>query len=65
LKSPTRRDALKKINESGDLASYQRLWVMHDNNRVYGHMSAEGNRLIANTVVQQLFTNEVDGAKPH
>jgi hypothetical protein len=43
------------------LASYQRLWVMHDNNRLYGHMSAEGNRLVANLVARQLAKATADG----
>ncbi len=47
-------DALRSTYRRGGLASYQRLWVMHDNNRVYGHMSAEGNRLVADLVAQQL-----------
>ena len=47
-------DALRTVYRGGDLASYQRLWIMHDNNQLYGHMSAEGNRLVADLVAQQL-----------
>jgi hypothetical protein len=32
------------------VAEYQRLFVMHDDNTVYGHMSAAGNELIAGLV---------------
>jgi hypothetical protein len=53
-------DALRAAYR-GDLASYQRLWVMHDNNRLYGHMSAEGNRLVANLVARQLAKATADG----
>jgi hypothetical protein len=31
------RDVLKSVYETGDLAAYRRLWVMHDHNRLYGH----------------------------
>ena len=47
-------DILRAAYKNGDLASYQRLWVMHDHDRVYGHMSAEGNRLIADVVATEL-----------
>lgn len=47
-------EALRSAYKTDDLASYQRLWMMHDHNRVYGHMSAEGNRLIANLVAKGL-----------
>lgn len=46
---------LKAVRENRDLAAYQQLWVMHDNNRIYGHPSTEGNRLTANAIMQQLF----------
>ena len=32
---------------------------MHDNNRIYGHPSTEGNRLTANAIMQQLFPRVV------
>jgi hypothetical protein len=51
------RNALRAVYAQGDPA-YQRLWVMHDNNRVYGHPSAEGNRLVAGTIFQQMLTTE-------
>ncbi len=53
---------LRALYHSNDLASFQRLWQMQDNNRVYGHMSAEGNRLAANIVAKQLFKREVTDA---
>jgi hypothetical protein len=59
------RDALKKVYDSGDSAAYQRLWVMHDNNRVYGHPSVAANRLIADVVFQNLFATEVRAARRH
>jgi hypothetical protein len=55
-------EPLRALYQSSDLASFQRLWQMQDNNRVYGHMSAEGNRLIANIVAKQLFNREVSNA---
>jgi len=50
-------EALKSAYQNGDLASYQRLWMMQDHNRVYGHMSVEGNRLIATLIAKQLSSN--------
>ena len=47
-------EALKSAYQNGDLASYQRLWMMHDHNRIYGHMSPEGNRLIADLIAARL-----------
>jgi hypothetical protein len=55
-------EPLHALYQSGDLASFQRLWQMQDNNRVYGHPSVEGNRLIANIVSKQLFKREVSDA---
>jgi len=34
--------------------SYKTLFVMHDNNRLYGHMSSKGNALIAGLVADKL-----------
>jgi hypothetical protein len=48
-------DALRSVYQERDLPSFQRLWQMQDNNRIYGHMSAEGNRLIADLVLKNLF----------
>jgi hypothetical protein len=59
------RDAMQKVYDSGDSASYQRLWMMHDNNRVYGHPSAEGTRLIADAVSQKLFAAEASVPQRH
>jgi hypothetical protein len=58
-------DPLRSVYRDEGLSSYQRLWVMHDNNRLYGHMSAEGNRLIANLVFRQLFNGKTSNAKVH
>jgi hypothetical protein len=55
-------EPLQSAYKNSDLASFQRLWQMQDNNRVYGHMSAEGNRLIANFVAKRLFNREVSDA---
>jgi hypothetical protein len=57
-------DALRSEYHGG-VASYQRLWQMQDGNRVYGHMSAEGNRLIAGLVARQLFEREISQAPLH
>jgi hypothetical protein len=56
-------DALRSEYRRG-VASYQRLWRMQDGNRIYGHMSAEGNRLIARLVARQLFERELSVASP-
>jgi hypothetical protein len=55
-------DALRSAYRAGDLASYQRLWVMHDHDRLYGHMSPEGNELIANVIAQRLASDKTDAA---
>jgi hypothetical protein len=55
-------EPLRTVYRSNDLASFQRLWQVQDNNRVYGHLSAEGNRLIANIVSKQLFGREISVA---
>jgi hypothetical protein len=47
-------EALRTSYRNSDLASYQRLWMMHDHDRVYGHMSPEGNHLIASLIAKQL-----------
>jgi hypothetical protein len=59
------RDALRKVYDSGDSAAYQRLWVMHDNDRVYGHPSAAGNRMVADLVFQKLFAAEASAPQRH
>lgn len=56
-------EALRSVYKNAGEAAYQRLWQMTDNNRVYGHMSAEGDRLIADIVLKELFADEVTGAK--
>lgn len=39
-----------------DLAAFKRLFVMHDEGRLYGHMSAEGNALMAGLIAERLLT---------
>ena len=51
-------DALRSVYQKNDLTTYQKLWVMHDNNRLYGHMSADGNRLIADLIYAHLFDHK-------
>jgi hypothetical protein len=48
--------ALRSVYKTEGLSEYQKLWMMQDNNRVYGHMSPAGNRLIANLISRQLFS---------
>lgn len=36
------------------IPSYKALFVMHDNNRLYGHMSSKGNALIAKLIADKL-----------
>ncbi len=56
-------DALRAVYREQGLSSYKRLWFMHDNDRLYGHMSADGNRLVANLIFQQLFGHDSSEAK--
>jgi len=61
-------NALHAIYEERGLEAYFRLWIMHDNNRAYGHMSDEGNRLIATLVAAKFFASpsaEVPGLNDH
>lgn len=46
-------EPLKKIFRSDNMA-FKRLYVMHENGTVYGHMSAEGNRLMASMIAEQI-----------
>jgi len=46
-------NALRQIYKR-DSDALKKLYVMHDNGRIYGHMSAEGNALIANLVSEKL-----------
>jgi hypothetical protein len=48
-------DALRAVDRKDGLDAYRKLWVMHDNNQIYGHMSADGNRLIADLIYNHLF----------
>jgi lysophospholipase L1-like esterase len=50
-------DGFRAVYKERSLQGFQRLWLMSDNNRVYGHMSAEGNALVAKLVAQKLFPN--------
>jgi hypothetical protein len=50
-------EPLRSIYQTDGLQAYQELWVMHDNNRLYGHMSAEGNRMIARLIYARFFAN--------
>lgn len=52
-------NALRTVFKTGGIETYRKLWVMHDNNTSYGHMSAEGNALVAEVVSQAVFR---DGA---
>lgn len=58
-------EVLRAVSGAGDLAAYQRLWVMHENNRIYGHMSAQGNRMIADFLAKYLFSHELSEAEKH
>jgi hypothetical protein len=49
-------DMLQSAYHAGSVAAYQKLWVMHDQKRAYGHMSKEGNAMIARLVAEQLPT---------
>jgi len=55
-------EALRAAYRGGNPASYQRLWMMRDDNRLYGHMSADGNRLVANLIARQLAKMVVPGS---
>jgi hypothetical protein len=47
--------ALRKFYEKEGLGRYRKLWNMLENDRVYGHMSAAGNRLIAQIIAAEVF----------
>jgi hypothetical protein len=55
--------ALRSVYKTEGLSEYQKLWMMRDNNRAYGHMSPAGNRLIANLISRQLFSATTSEAK--
>lgn len=46
-------EALAEINRA-DLGRYRRLFVMHDEGRLYGHMSSQGNAFIARLIAEKL-----------
>jgi len=45
---------LKRIRDEQGEDPLKRLYVMHDKNRLYGHMSDAGNRLVAELVAKQI-----------
>jgi hypothetical protein len=47
-------EALRSYYRAEGEAAYRGLWMMHDNDRAYGHMSPAGNRLIAQLVLAHL-----------
>jgi hypothetical protein len=47
-------DGLRAAYKERGLDSFRKLWIMSDNNRVYGHMSPEGNELVAMLVAQKV-----------
>jgi hypothetical protein len=55
-------EPLRALYQSDGLESFQRLWQMQDNNRVFGHPSVEGNRIVADIVSKQLFNREITDA---
>jgi len=55
-------ELLKTVREQQGMEAYYSLWVMHDEKKVglavyqnYGHMSAEGNRLLAQLIATSFF----------
>lgn len=48
--------ALHRVHADEGPAAYQKLWIMSDAERAYGHMSPAGNELVANVVFQKLFS---------
>jgi len=56
--------ALHNVFQEGGAAAYQQLWVMHDDGRAYGHMSAKGNELVASLVFRQFFSPALSEANP-
>ena len=52
-------DALHTVYENEGEEAYKRLWVMHEDGRIYGHMSPEGNRLIARLIAEQVFEGNI------
>ena len=56
--------SLQSVYRAEGAESYKRLWVMSDNDRVFGHMSAEGNRLVADQIFQHLPSQLRGAAAP-
>jgi hypothetical protein len=48
-------DALHAVYEKDGEEVYKRLWVMHDNGKIYSHMSAAGNRFVAELIADKVF----------
>ena len=57
-------EALRSVYVNNGPDVYQRLWVMHENGRIYGHMSATGNRLIAQSIAKKFFNKKI-ATEPH
>jgi lysophospholipase L1-like esterase len=58
------RPALTAVADNPDPAVYRRLWVMQDSDRIYGHPSAAGNRVIARQVARQVFDKTLSEGRP-
>jgi hypothetical protein len=55
---------LKSVRERQGMEAFYSLWVMHDNNQNYGHMSAEGNRLLASLIAASFFEKTPGASAP-
>lgn len=55
-------DALRSVYRTEGLPAYQKLFVMHENNRLYGHMSEEGNQMTAELIYGRLFGENRTGS---
>ena len=56
--------ALRAYYEEEGVAAYKELWNMSDAGRAYGHMTAKGNKLVADLVFRSLFSPDVSEARP-
>lgn len=57
-------EMLQSAYREQGLSNYQKLWVMHDHDRVYGHMSSKGNSLIAKFVEKSMRDILAEAHKP-
>lgn len=55
--------ALHSVFQKDGIEAFQRLFVMHEKNRAYGHMSAAGNHLVASLIAASMFGNSSVQAK--